>query len=440
MSILLRSTANFNDAFKQEYEPVMQDSIVAESELKDVYSEVSGFTVAEGPDGKQINIAHMFSSGGGVQAIGESDYLPDSTSPNIKQSNITIKQWQALVELSGQVMRRAKEGPAAFVTWANAVLPYRAKRLAFHQDRALMGAGTGILFQVNMATPASTALAVNNAYGISGLEGATNNVLEGDQLRFAADALGATLRVGVATVTAVNFAAGTIDIDALPTATANGDYVVLGGANANSFGSKENMGLEGIVDDGTNIATFQGLSRTTYKSMQGQVLDSTTANGSIYGGIFSEDLIEYADRISWERGLGKGDLLLANRSGRAAFWKDLKNDRRFNDPMSGAGYKGGIPTGGKKTGGPMMSLGDREVEIRAVRKCPVSRAFLLQRETLKMWRVGAGHWDDTTGSIWNRTIDTTARKDAFWATFVEEFEVGCLRPVGNVKITKLTAA
>lgn len=439
MARLLTSTTGFNDAFKTEYEPVMQDSIVQESELRDVFGE-GAFNTAEGPDGKGIMIAHMFSSGGGVQAIGEDDYIPDSTAPSLVQSKITIKQWQAQVELSGRVMRRAKEGPAAFVTWANAVLPYRAKRLAFHQDRALMGAGTGILFQINMATPASTALAINNAYGISGLEGAVNLVLPGDTLRFAADAAGATLRTGVATVVNVNFSASTIDIDALPSSTATGDYVVLGGANGNSFGSLENMGLEGIVDDGTNVPTFQTLSRTAYKGMQGQILNSTTANGSLYGGQFSEDLLEYADRISYERGLGKADLIVASRSARAAMWKDLKNDRRINDPLGGVGYKAGITTGGRKTGGMTMNFGDRDVEVRVVRKCPTSRAFLLQRETLKMWRVGAGHWDDTQGAIWNRTIDSTGRKDAFWATFVEELEVGCLRPIGNVKITNLTAA
>lgn len=439
MARLLTSTSGFNDAFKTEYEPVMQNSIVAESELRDVFHE-GAFTTAEGPDGKGIQIAHMFSSGGGVQAIAEDDYLPDSTAPSIVQSQIKIKQWQAQVELSGRVMRRTKEGAAAFVTWAQAVLPFRAQRLAFHQDRALMGAGTAILFQVNMATPASTALAINNAYGISGLEGATFNVLPGDTLRFSSAADGSGLRTGVATVVNVNHAAGTIDIDALPASTATGDYVALGGANGNSFGALENMGLEGIVDDGTNVATFQTLSRTTYKGMQGQIINSATANGSLYAGIFSEDLLEYADRISYERGLGKADLVLASRSARAAMWKDMKNDRRINDPMSGAGYKAGLNTGGSKTGGMTMNFGDRDVEVRVVRKCPTSRAFLLQRSTLKMWRTGPGHWDDTTGSIWNRTIDTTGRKDAFWATFVEELEVGCLRPIGNVKITGLLAA
>ena len=337
-------------------------------------------------------------------------------------------------------MRRAKEGAAAFTTWAANVLPERVKRLAFHKDRALMGAGTGILFQVNMATPASTALAVNNAYGVSALEGATFNVWQGDGLRIAADAAGATLRTGAAVVKKVSFGASTIDIDALPTSTANADYAFLGDANVNSAGTKESMGLEGIVDDGTNVATFQGLSRTTYDQMNAQIVNSTTANGSLYGGVLSEDLLEFADRIAWERGLGKPDVLLTSRSGRASFWKDLKNDRRINDPMSNGGYKGGIPTGGTKQGGPTMNLGDRELMLRTARKCPTSRAYLLERATLKMFRVGPGRWDDTTGSIWRQTTDSTGRKDAYYAQFIEEYNVACSAPSHNVKITALTAA
>jgi len=216
---------------------------------------------------------------------------------------------------------------------------------------------------------------------------------------------------------------------------------VLGTAQGNSFGSTGEHGPgrhRRRWYQRRDVPDRSPAPRT--RRCRGRLVNAATANGSIYAGILSEDLLEYADRLSYERGLGKADLFGANRSGRAAFWKDLKNDRRFNDPMSGAGYKGGINTGGKKTGGPTMSLGDREVEIRACRKFPSSRAYLLQRDTLKMYRIGAGRWDDTQGSIWNRSIDSTGRLDAFWATFVEELEVACLRPNGNVKITSLTAA
>lgn len=426
------STTSFTDVQKTVYEPVMRDLSVVETELWDLFTEEENFTVVEGPDGKSINIAHLFSWGGGISWMGEQDYIPAGQDPNIKQSSINIGQIACTVEMSGRTMRRVKEGPEAFTTWAERVLPERVKRLAFQKDVGLMGAGTGIRFQVNMATPASTALGINNAYGISGLEGAANLVWLGDSLRFAADAAGATLRAGAAVVQAVSIANSTISIDALPTSTANGDFISLGDANVNTFG-KEAMGLLGIVDDGTVVPTFQNLSRSAFPLMQGQILDSTTANGSIYNGQFGEELLDFADSTQYERGLGAADVVVCNRAGRRAFWKDLKNDRRINDPAGN--YKGG-----RSDGGLVMILGDREVTLKVARKVPQSRAFLLQKDTLKMFRVGPGKWDDTTGSIWKQAVDTTGRKDAFWAVYIEEYQVACDAPIKNMQVINLKAA
>lgn len=433
MAMTKTSTTTFTDVTKQVYEPLMRDLSVTESELWDLFTEEENFDVTEGPDGKQINLAHVFSYGGGVGFMAEDDYIYTSQDPDIKQSNITIKQATATVEMSGRVMRRVKEGPAAFATWAERILPERVKRLAFHKDRALMGAGTGILFRVNMATPASTGLGIDSAFGIAGLEGAVHLIYLGDSIRLAADSGGATLRTNAAVVKKLSYTASTIDLDLLPTSTADNDYAALGDANVNGFGTKEPMGLLGIVDDGTVVATFQGLARSTYPLLNAQIIDATTANGGVFGGQFGEDLLEYADRIAYERGMAKPDVLVCNRSARASFWKDLKNDRRINDPA-------GAYAGGLKDGGLTMFLGDRNVQIKVVRKCPTSRAFLLQKDTLKMFRVGQGKWDDTTGSIWNRVSDGTGRKDAFYATYVEEFEVACNAPNKNVQIQELTAA
>ena len=110
---LLTSNASFSDVFKQVYQPVMANMSITESEVWDLFTEQGGFDVIEGPDGKQINLAHVFSYGGGVGFMSEGDYIYASQDPNIKQSNINIKQVSATVEMSGQTMRRAKEGAAA---------------------------------------------------------------------------------------------------------------------------------------------------------------------------------------------------------------------------------------------------------------------------------------------------------------------------------------
>lgn len=415
---------------KQVYEPAMQNNIVAESEAWDLFTEQEGFEVTEGPDGKQINIGHLFSAGGGEGFQNEDDYIYTPTNPVVAQSNLNIKQITATVELSGRTLRRVKEGPAAFANWADEVLPLKAERVAFKKDRALLGAGTGILFRMN-GTPSGTNDGVGSAFGIANLEGATNLVLEGDSLIYSPNADGTTPRSGAAVVSTIGYAGSTISTGgATPASAASGDYVFLGDANVNGSGTRESMGLEGIVDDGSILSTFQGLSRSTYPKMQGQVIDSTSGG---FSGVLSEDLIDYGDSIAWQRGKGRPDILLASYSGGRSFWKSLKADRTLPDPR-------GQYEGGKVKDGLKMYLGDRVVTLKMCRKVPDSRAFLLEKKSLKMYRIGTGKWDDTDGSIWNRVVNSTGRKDAFFAVYVEEFNVACKTPAHNVKFTGLLGA
>jgi hypothetical protein len=128
-----------NEMLKNVYTDVFENNVEADEEVSDLVEKAEGFEVVDGPDGKQINMGHIFSSGGGVGSIKEDDYLYTPTAPTTKQSVITIKQHIAIVELSGRTLRRVKKGPAAFVTWASKALPMKAQRLAFHKDRQRLG-------------------------------------------------------------------------------------------------------------------------------------------------------------------------------------------------------------------------------------------------------------------------------------------------------------
>jgi hypothetical protein len=217
--------------------------------------------------------------------------------------------------------------------------------------------------------------------------------------------------------------------DATATAAADNDYVFIGDANVDGSGSVEMMGLEGIIDDGTNVATFQGLARATYPELNGQIVDSSASG---WDQTLSEEILDYADSLSFERGnMGRPTVVLVNRSGQRSFWKNLKNDRVINDPRGT--YKGG-------KGRLKMQLGDRIVEVAAGRKVPASRAYGIDGSDINRYKNGKGRWDDTDGDIWNRVVTSAGRKDAFFAVYVEEEEVGAGNPGGSFKITNLLEA
>lgn len=424
------STSDFgglNDAMKYVYTDSFDNNIEKEQEVLDVFDFAKGFRVVDGPDGKGIIINHIFSSGGGFASGLEGDYLPTPTLPSMKQSTTTIKKHTAVAELSGETLRRVKQGPAAFATWANEELPRKAQLVAWHMDRQALGFGAGYFARVNEASP-DTTLVIDAMFGIAGVEGATRLVREGDSLRASPNASGASPRTGAAIIQSIDHDTDTLTIDALPTGTLDNDYLFVGDANVYGLGAREMMGLEGIVDNGSILGTIQGLSRTTYPRLKAQQVDASTATD---GGTLNEDLIDRVATLQWERALGKPDIILANRASQRGFWKSLKGDRVINDPR-------GRYVGGKKSVGMMFTHGD--VEIKAARKCADDRCFLLDSTTIKKYQIGKGQWDDTTGSIWERSNNSTGKRDAFYAVFVKEMELAVNDPAKNAKITGLSTS
>lgn len=424
-----------NDALKQTYTGPFSANIEGESEVLNAFRDAGEFETSDGPDGKQINLGQYISAGGGISAMLEDDYFPDNVAPGWLQSNLTIKQIASRVDLSGRAFRRAIAGPAAFATWADMALTERAKRIAFHMDRMALGTGTGIVGRIN-GTPDGTGDGMDDAFGIAGLGTAINLFLRDDTFRYSPNANGSSPRTGVVHVVRLNYGADTFDTDltsalgtpATATSGADNDYVFLGSANVNGSGSRELTGLEAHVDDGTNVTTYQGVTRSSYTDvLYAQIVNSTTS----YGGVLSEDLLDYCDALCWERAGGRPDLILVNRNGQRSFWKSLRGDRVLNDPQ-------GAYQGGKAS--LRMMLGDRVVDLRPGRKVPASRAYGIDRSTFRRFRIGTGRWDDITGSIWNRVQDSTGVKDAAYAVWIQEEELACVHPAKNFKITNLAAA
>lgn len=422
------------DALKYVYDKPFENNIEGESEVWAALEETQGFEItSESGDGKGIQIDHNFSYGGGVYFSNESDYFGSSTLPTTIQSSTLIPIAHGVVQMSGKMMRRMKSDKVAFANWADILLPKRAKRMAFHLDRAALGTGTGIIGRIQTASPTGTNDTIGANFGIAGLEGAGNNILRGDSLIYSPNANGSSPRSGVAVVSnKPNGLTGVFSVTTLPTSTAQNDYVFLGDANVNSAG-KEIMGLEGIIDDGTNLTTIQTLSRTTYKEMNAQIIDSTTG---LFNATLSEDIIDYADSTCFEQGDGgQPNKVLVNRSGHRSFWKTLKGDRQIVNP--GGNYSEGKGGGLVKL---EMLIGDRMISIVPCRKVPISRAYGIDSRSIKRADIGPGGWIDTTGSVWQRVNDGTGNKDAYVAYYIKETQLITYDPAMNWKITGLAAA
>jgi hypothetical protein len=377
--------SDINQALKIFFnEPVAED-IVYDSELLSLFEEDNNVKQDETTGGRYIETAQYFQLPAGVGARAENEYIPIPDGPVIQNSRVFLKKIQGVLEMTGDVMRRVKGDLGAYLNWAERAMPDLVKRVDHEIDRMLFGYGNGALARVN-AIPDGTHLDVDRSFGVTGAGPAWLNFLEGMRVVFSVNANSVPLRnpgAGQsAQVVAVNPAlgvAGRLTTDANPAAVVVNDYIFPGDA-AGASGQdasgvdREVMGLLGMDDDGTILATFQNLARGTYLLFQSIMIDSTAVP---YNSVLTEDILVFADDEVFLKGMGKPDAIITSRSGARGYWKSLKGDRVIPTPQ---GYQGGFGQGADRPGkfGLKVLLGDRDVPLKACRKCPTNYTFGLQ--------------------------------------------------------------
>lgn len=128
-----------------------------------------------------------------------------------------------------------------------------------HMNRIFHGIGDGKLCLANGAGVASTALTVDGCPSTGGTANHTKYLAEGQEI-----SIGGT----AATIASVNSSTSVT----LSVAVSWSDNAVITLTNAD-----EPMGIGGHIDDGDNVATYQGLARATNPVMKGQTEDTAEA-------------------------------------------------------------------------------------------------------------------------------------------------------------------
>ncbi len=442
----ITGVTDMDSAMKILFNDPIVENVVTDAELLKLITVDNNVQYEQSTGGRYIETAQYFQLPTGTGARAPGEYIPVPEGPVIKNSKVYLKKLQGVVEMQGDVMKRVKGDLGAYLNWMERALPDLVTKLDNDVDRMLLGYGSGILARVADAAPDAT-LGIDTAFGVTlngtALTQAWMNFLEGERIVFSANASGNPLRNAGANqsakITGIDqTGTGLLTIDALPAGTLDNDYIFLGdgagSSNQTAAGDdREIMGLLGMVDDGTVLATFQGLARNLYRlwnsiSIDGS--DATLDNNAGFNGVLSEELLTFADDQVAILGGGRPDVIATSRFGLRSYWKSLKDKKVLNDPRSFTGGKGGLD----------VILGDRTVSLKACRKMPPQLTFMLQTNTFKRWEIDGYQWDDKTGAIWNRVTDGTGRKDAFFAVGDWYMQLGCLAPRKNVRITNIGVA
>ena len=440
--------SQITEALKIVFNEPFFDNVVADSEFGDAFEEGGGIKYDETTGGRYVENLHELAWPAGVGARLEDDYIPVAQAAEYANSQVFLKRIMGTIQMSSAVMDRVRTNEGAYLDYMERALPLLQKRVTSERDRMLIGWGYAVKAQVDTISSYNTPVAgqfqvvVNNAMGVSGYTDAALQFLRGETSVFTAS-LSAPISLDnagsgqAAQVSNVQIQTDTITytgVQALHDAINPGDYIAAGDASGYSFpaGSpaetKEITGVLAAVDDGDIVSTYMNLPRANEEYWQGNMIDAQAAP---FAGTMTEALLVYADRINTVNGSGKIDFLICNRIAEEQYWQSLKQDRQIVNPQ-------GTYEGGKDQ--LWIRLNGRRLQIQVARKLPTQIAFGLERDTFKCFRLREWFWDDRTGSMWNRVVDSTGQKSAYFATGYFWEELFCGAPAKNFRLNNLLAS
>lgn len=437
------TTKLIEEAMKVIFATSIHDDIVAEAELMNLFRTEMNIRTEETTGGRYIEQAHFWTLPAGAGWRKDDEYIPEAVSATFKNSRIYLKKFMVVLQMSGDTMRRVRNDEGAFLDYVERAKPAIVERANQELDLAYIGYGSGIKARVVSKTDngdGTMTIVVDRHSGVNGYTDAWLTFLEGERIVFSANAGFTTIRNA-----GPGQAGKVVDIDennsairveapaALIAAVAANDYIATGDSaghsGPDSTGDPRAMsGLLAGVDDGGILAVYNNIDRT---AVGNRLWRSIVINGSAapFNGALTEDLLNFAFRQTLIRGNGKPDFLVMSHSARDSYWKSLTGDRFFIDP--GGNYRAG-------RGRLEIIVGDTVYPLRVARKLPPQVCFGIQRDRWCRLTLGQLTWEEETGSIWNRVVDTVGRKDSYYAVGHLYEQLYCHAPRKQFRIDGLT--
>jgi hypothetical protein len=203
-----------------------------------------------------------------IGAINETEQFRTIDNENYVQYKVSPKVLVAPIEFSGLVAAAADADEETFVGVVVDALDRSRDRLLADENRQFYGLGTGIL-----ATPTGTVASNVTSFAVS-----STQYLRENQVIDIFN--GSTKTVDSKRITSVDRVNGVIYFaTSLGAALAATDQIVKENIRDSApTDGKEMMGLRGIVDDGTDLTTFQNIDASANRQWRGRRIDASSAN------------------------------------------------------------------------------------------------------------------------------------------------------------------
>jgi hypothetical protein len=357
-----------------------------------------------------------------VGAIPSRGRLPQAGRTSYQDFEILIKNMYGRVGFDREVMLQSRNKKGSWQQVIPTEMDALTEDLAFQRNRAMWGTGSGVLALVNGAQSADTTIEVDSPGNVAGSVNG-NRFLHGDAVsgQYVAFLDGSDNIQGAATITGWNTAGTTITVDSPITCDDNA-RIVIAQSNLQTSYNQELAGLLAAIDDGTYMATYHGLSRTTYPILRSYVATSV--------GALSLDAIQQTIDANDIRVRKTVDVMACEHAVRRAYLTLLETDRRY----SGADLM--RPDGGtsaaKKPGGKTITYGD--IPMMVSRDCPFGMLFGINKASFVRYVESEGQWADEGGAV----IKWVNEYDAYTAFYYIYDNLHCQQPNANWRMEGIT--
>lgn len=413
--------SNADDVLKDFYwgDKVTPQMITATPLLSEI--KTSKESIVSNVGGRQIMFPLRKNYLQGMGARGAGTTLPKARKQQFDKATFAIKKNIVRVEIEGEAWRSTGDaGPKAFLNLIRSEVNDAVESHAKDLNIQLYGDGTGARGVVVDVVPTSG----------SPVTAAGQHVFQMDDVRgLFPDMLldvytTSDVKVNIVSAAAVEVVVDDVDrINNQVTVTWAGtlDVGIEDGDVFYREGSKdlEMMGLDGIINDSTGLASFQGITVSGNSFWEATVLANSGTDRAL-----TTDLMENSFNRVMEQNNMPADCIVTSYTQKRKYEQLLVSDKRFTStngrPVLDGGYE---------------RLAYNNVGMIFDTDCQEGRMYFLQKKFLKMFQQFGYEWvssPDKT-NIWDRVADY----DKYEAVGIFEAEFGCTRRNVHAQLTDL---
>lgn len=360
----------FDEALKYDYLPVVREQLdnsnIISSKVQRNERDVSG---------KRWQITVHNARNSGVASGSETGALPTAGYQDYNNPYGTVKYLRGRIQVTGPVMAASRDDKGAMVRALESEMKGLTADLKKEVNYQFFNDGTAVRAVVNGDPGTGTTLTVDGPGTMYLQDGMVCQILDKDSPYTAVDSSVTISTVDSSTVCTT---------DALDSNIGDDDWVIRYGARSGAT-SYEMMGIKGIVDDGTYVDTFQGLSRTSYPWWKCST-SSTDSNGGTLRDL-DFDLIQ-GGLTSVEKNGGKTNLIVSDFDIRDAYAALVVSDKRFVNTL--------------KLDGGFLALEYNGIPWVADADCPPNTVFFLDTDHLEIMQMSDWSWMDRDGAVLSR--------------------------------------